>query len=318
MRIARALLSLIGTAILGLLATYIMIPEWVLMNLEQNPWQTVGGFLISATFGGAAVFIVYATYINWKLGSKPCKAFEDLRDINGLVECRSLADMVEPIRKLADKDELNELRIQLAAKDAEIAALKSAKMPTPLDLLKTRLGEDGVSAFRALCAASTYVDGMPARPLVFDLDGSKLRAIGLTTGELRHMADAGAIRLVEADERDIVGTNACDITVDLGYGVSADSSAIRFQLAGEESVEVGPVPLNHGTDSFVVMKGYLKGADLGLASFTADGAELARECCAQKPPMGMDGYIRDAYDVKLRSSRRHFRYLTEDGELKSS
>lgn len=173
MNIAKSIFGLIGTAILGLLATYITIPEWVLMNLERHFLQTVWGFLISAALGGAAVFIVYSTYISWKLGRKPCKAFDDLKGIDGLDDCESLADMAERIMKRAGgADEiasLKEDRISLqkqlstandywksqiartradvsaknaelerektvhageiAAKDAEIASLKSDKQP---------------------------------------------------------------------------------------------------------------------------------------------------------------------------------------------
>lgn len=126
MRIAKALFGLIGTAILGLLATYIMIPEWVLVNLEQHLWQTIGGFLISAAFGGAVVFIVYATYMGWKLGSKPCKAFDDLRGIDGLGGCESLADMVEPVKQIAALR--NELAASYAATE-KLAAFKEDAIP---------------------------------------------------------------------------------------------------------------------------------------------------------------------------------------------
>lgn len=126
MRIARALLSLIGSAIVGLLITFAAIPEWTLMNLEQHFWQTIGGFLISAAFGGAVVFIVYAAYMGWKLGSKPCKAFDDLRGIDGLGGCESLADMVEPVKQLAALR--NELTASYAATE-KLAAFKEDAIP---------------------------------------------------------------------------------------------------------------------------------------------------------------------------------------------
>lgn len=219
------------------------------------------------------------------------------------------------LEKRPTQDELNKLRNQLRTKDNEIEVLKSAKVPTPLDMLKTRLGEDGVSAFRALCTASTYVDGVPARPLVFDLDDAKLTVIGLTADAVRNMADAGAIRLVEADERDVVGSNVCPDMTDVGYGVSASLSKVSFSLAGNESIEVGPVRLAWGTDMLNATGLY--GADLGVVSFTTLGADLAATCVASKPPMGMEGYIRNAYSAGMRISRHHFRYLTEEGELKS-
>lgn len=312
MSIAKALLGLIGTAILGLLATYIMIPEWVLVNLEQHPWQTVCGFVISAVFGGAVVFIAYATLMSIKLGSNPCKAFDDLKRIDELKACKSLSDAAEQVGKLDSK--CSELKRQLSARDAEIAALRSAKVPTPLDMLKASLGDEGIASFRALCAASTYADGRPARPLVFDLDDAKLKAVGLTARMVQHMADVGAIRLVASDERELVGSDACPEMVDLGDGVSASASTVRFSLAGGECVEVGPVRMSWGTDVFIV-DGRLSGADLGIASFTEEGAELAAECAAAKPPFGMGGYIEKAYSEEMRVSRNRFRCLTEDGDL---
>lgn len=121
MRVAKAVAGTIGSALVGLVITFAAIPEWTLMNLELHFWQTVGGFIISAAFGGAVVFIVYATYMGWKLGSKPCKAFDDLRGIDGLGECESLADMVEPVRGFAAK--ADDLKRQLAAKDEKITEL---------------------------------------------------------------------------------------------------------------------------------------------------------------------------------------------------
>lgn len=121
MNIAKTIFGLIGTAILGLLATYITIPEWVLMNLERHFLQTVWGFLISAALGGAAVFIVFSTYVSRRLGSRPCKAFDDLKRIDGLGDCESLADMVERIKKLVAKEPSGDA--------AEIASLKSDKQP---------------------------------------------------------------------------------------------------------------------------------------------------------------------------------------------
>lgn len=138
MRIARALFSLIGSAIVGLLITFAAIPEWTLMNLDQHLWQTIGGFLISAAFGGAVAFIVYAAYMGWKLGSKPCKAFDDLRGIGGLGDCKSLSDMVGPVRRLAS------LRGEIAARDAEIAALE--KRPTPEQLSELEVERDALRA----------------------------------------------------------------------------------------------------------------------------------------------------------------------------
>lgn len=147
MSIAKAITGTIGAAILGLLATYVMIPEWVLMNLERHLWQTIGGFMISAAFGGAAVFIAYATLVSIKLGSRPRKALDDLRSIDGLGECKTLADMVEPVKRLAS------MRDGIAARDAEIAALE--KRPTREQLSELEIERDalraevdGLSAFK--------------------------------------------------------------------------------------------------------------------------------------------------------------------------
>lgn len=313
MRVARALLGLIGTAILGLLATYIMIPEWVLMNLEQHLWQTIGGFLISAALGGAVVFIAHATYMGWRLGDKPCKAFDNLRSIDGLSECETLADVVKPVKKLSAK--VDELESQISSKDAEIEALRSAKVPTRLDIAKSTLGDEGMRAFRALCAASTYVDGVPSRPLVFSMSDGKLSAIGLSRDLLLLMEEADVIRLSEMDEREVVGSQACETPVDIGCGITACSDFVKFDLAGGTTVEVRPVRLTWGTDIYVANGLY--GADLGIASLTSLGRELAVECAALNPPLGMVGYIKDAYSAELRESRHHFRHLTKDGELRA-
>lgn len=199
----------------------------------------------------------------------------------------------------------------IAAKDAEIEALKRAKMPNRLDIAKTTLGGEGLKAFRALCSASTYVDGVPSRPLVFGMSDEKLHAIGLDSRSLLLMEEAGVIRLSEADERELVGTNARREPTDIGYGVTACSDFVRFDLAGGKSVEVKPVRLTFGTDRYVATGLY--GADFGIASFTSLGAELAAEYAALNPPLGIVGYIEDAYSANLRESRHHFRGLKEDG-----
>ncbi len=313
MRLAKAIFGTVGSAAIGLFLASLAMPEWVEMNLDQYFWQTIGGFIISAAFGGSVVFIAYATYIAWRLGDKPVKAFKRLKGIAALSKCESLSDVAMKVEQIDSK--CSEMKNLLSAKDAEIAALKNAKVPTPLDALRRDLGNEGIASFRALCAASTYVDGKPARPLVFDLDDAKLSAIGLSEGAVRRMADAGAIRLAASDDRDLVGSNACTKMVDIGEGVAASSGAVRFSLAGGDAVEVAPVHLNHGTDFFVV-ENHLAGADLGIVSFTANGSELAAECAAAKPPFGMGGYIEEAYSVDMRVSRNGFRCLTEDGELR--
>lgn len=230
-------------------------------------------------------------------------------------ERRKLAAKDAEIEEMDKRPTQAEVDALISAKDAEIAALRSTKVPTPLDMLKASLGDEGIASFRALCTASTYVDGKPARPLVFDLDDEKLSAIGLTEGAVRRMADAGAIRLAASDDRDLVGSNACAEMVDIGEGVAASSGAVRFSLAGGDVVEVAPVHLSHGTDFFVV-DSHLAGADLGIVSFTANGSELAAECASLKPPYGMDAYIAGAYSVDMRVSRHGFRCLTKEGELK--
>lgn len=129
MSIAKALFGLIGSALVGLLLTSIAIPEWTMMNLEQHFWQTVWGFLISAAFGGAVVFVAYATYMDWRLGSGACKAFGKLRSIAGLEGCTSLADMVEPITERPTQKDVDDLvrahAEEIAAKDAVIAKLET-------------------------------------------------------------------------------------------------------------------------------------------------------------------------------------------------
>ena len=195
---------------------------------------------------------------------------------------------IAELEKRPTQEDVDELRHQLSARDAEIAALRSAKVPTRLDIAKSTLGDEGMRAFRALCAASTYVDGVPSRPLVFSMSDEKLSAIGLSRDLLLLMEEADVIRL---------------------------SDFVKFDLAGGTTVEVRPVRLTWGTDIFVANGLY--GADLGIASLTSLGSELAVECAALNPPLGMVGYIKDAYSAELRESRHHFRCLTKDGELRT-
>lgn len=311
-------------------------------SMRGHELELAGWTIAFALFGALVGLMVRHRIAIRQLDDKDSAAKErissELADIEGFKQVDSLDTLVEKARGLSSlndqlaaeiaardaeiaglekrptREDVDELKGQLRAKDAEIAALRSAKVPTPLDLLKTRLGEDGISAFRALCAASTYVDGVPARPLVFDLDDGKLKAIGLTAGKLRHMADVGAIRLAEADERKLIGTNACQKLVDLGEGVSGGSDKVEFRLAGNEAIEVKPVHLNYGTD-FLIVENNLSGADFGIASFTKEGAVLAAECGAPKPPFGMDAYLEESYSVERRTSRHHFCCLSEDGKL---
>lgn len=234
--------------------------------------------------------------------------------IRGRIDRKQIAAKdaeIADLRERPTQDDLNGLKIQLRAKDAEIAALKSAKMPTRLDIARATLGDEGLKAFRALCAASTYVGDVPSRPLVFSMSDEKLHAIGLDSRSLLLMEEAGVIRLSEADERELVGTNARRDPTDIGYGVTACADFVRFDLAGGKSVEVKPVRLTFGTDRYVATGLY--GADLGIASFTSLGVELAAEYAALNPPLGIVGYIEDAYSANLRESRHHFRGLKEDG-----
>ncbi len=231
--------------------------------------------------------------------------------ICGVLHKREIAEL----EKRPTQSEVEELRHQLSARDAEIAALRSAKVPTRLDIAKSTLGDEGMRAFRALCAASTYVDGIPSRPLVFSMSDGKLSAIGLSRDLLLLMEEADVIRLSEMDEREVVGSQACETPVDIGCGITACSDFVKFDLAGGTTVEVRPVRLTWGTDIYVANGLY--GADLGIASLTSLGRELAVECAALNPPLGMVGYIKDAYSAELRESRHHFRHLTKDGELRT-
>ena len=313
----------------GLGALALVVPLWPLVS-QQPALFAIAGLLLLLAGGlaGAAITLVatrgrtrrqieardrvidaMGTEID-ELGKRPTQ--EKVDDLNRQLSARD-AEIAE-LEKRPTQREVDGLRQQLSARDAEIVSLRSARALTPLEILKARLGEDGVSAFRSLCAASTYADGRPARPLVFDLDDAKLKAVGLTARMVQHMADVGAIRLVASDERELVGSDACPEMVDLGDGVSASASTVRFSLAGGECVEVGPVRMSWGTDVFIV-DGRLSGADLGIASFTEEGAELAAECAAAKPPFGMGGYIEKAYSEEMRVSRNRFRCLTEDGDL---
>ena len=288
----------------------------------------------SGIVGGAA-FVALTMVVSWLTGSWTVVwSFVELRFweslscalvvlgagvivgllIRGYIDKNKLAAKdaeISELEKRPTQDDLNELKVQLRAKDAEIAALKSAKMPNRLDIARATLGDDGLKAFRALCAASTYVSGAPSRPLVFSMNDEKLSIIGLDSRALLLMEEAGVIRLSEADERELVGTNARKEPTDIGYGVTACADFVRFDLAGGKSVEVKPVRLTFGTDIYISTGLY--GADLGIASFTSLGTELAAEYAALNPPLGIVGYIEDAYSANLRESRHHFRGLKEDG-----
>lgn len=118
MSIAKAVAWTIGSALLGLLVTALAIPEWALDNLAHHAFQTIVGFLISAAFGGAVVFIAYATYITWRLGDRPIKAFKSLKKMAFLEDCKSLESMAETIKQL------DETSRQIDEKDREIELLK--------------------------------------------------------------------------------------------------------------------------------------------------------------------------------------------------
>lgn len=188
MRIAKAIFGLIGTAILGLLVTYIMIPDWTMTNLRDYFWQTVGGFLISAVFGGALVFIAYATYITWRLGDKPVKAFKSLKRVASLEGCESLDSMVEPIK------ELDEASRQIDEKDQEIDFLKKQieaadnakelknQEPDGIEILR---GDDALNLIRMLtdnqksALAYFYGEGGSAEADSMDAELIELSRLGL-------------------------------------------------------------------------------------------------------------------------------------------
>ena len=140
MRIAKALFGLIGSAIVGLFVAFAAIPDWTMMNLNLHFWQTVGGFLISAAFGGAAVFIAYAAYMGWKLGDNPVKAFDELRKVEGFDKCESLAEMVKPAQSIMEK------RDELSAKDARIAELEKRPTEDELDAKNAEIARLAESA----------------------------------------------------------------------------------------------------------------------------------------------------------------------------
>lgn len=225
-----------------------------------------------------------------------------------LASCYEIAKL-DP--ELAAKDaEIAELRRKISARDAELAARKDARTPTRLDLARSTLRDEGMRSFRALCAASTYVDGAPARPLVFDMNDGRLSRVGLDVASLRLMEEAGLVRIAEADERDLVGAQSRTDPADVGDGVTACAGSVSFALAGGEEVSVRPVRLTFGTDRYMADGVY--GADLGVASFTSLGRELASECAALEPPFRIREYLEDAYSAGLRESRHHFRSVSDE------
>lgn len=204
------------------------------VDAAKSAWGAVNNFTIIAAFLAMCGINLVFPSVPGPIAVPACLLFYL---VGFLVSCYKIAershelaakdDEIAELSKRPTREDMDELKRQLSTRNAEMAALRSARALTPLEILKARLGEDGVSAFRSLCAASTYADGRPARPLVFDLDDAKLKAVGLTARMVRHMADVGAIRLVASDERELVGSDACSEMVDLGDGVSASASAWR-------------------------------------------------------------------------------------------
>lgn len=155
MSIAKALFGLIGTAIIGLFVTSVAIPEWTLMNLELHFWQTVWGFLISAAFGGAAVFIIHSAYIGWRLGDNPCGAFDELKGIEQLQGCKSLSDMIDPVKALSANEAL------IAELKARISDLEDSYRKVP-EQIRTPSGK--------LCANMAAVRTLPVETVQAMLD----------------------------------------------------------------------------------------------------------------------------------------------------
>ena len=315
-----------GSGIVGgaAFAAFTMVVSWLTGSwavvwsfAKLHFWESLSCALVALGAGVIVGLVIRGRIDKKKLAAKDAEIAKLEKrptqdEVDGLkIQLAAKDAKIAELKKRPTQSDLNELKVQLRAKDAEIEALKNAKMPTRLDIAKTTLGDDSLKAFRTLCAASTYVDGVPSRPLVFSMNNEKLSIIGLDSRSLLLMEEAGVIRLSEEDERDLVGTNARKEPTDIGYGVTACADFVRFDLAGGKSVEVKPVRLTWGTDIYIATGLY--GADLGIASFTSLGAELAAEYAALNPPLGIVDYIEDAYSAKLRESRHHFRSLKEDG-----
>lgn len=330
-------LAAVGGYFLSAIVIAWNVTDWFIANARDNLGALIafgiGGILTGAVLASLFWRHVLKKSVDAKDGAVKKRISDELSSTKGLERVNDLDSLIEMARDLAllqeqlaakdaeiaelekrpTQEKVNEFNAQLRAKDVEISALKDARMPTRLDIAKSALGDEGLRAFGALCAASTYVDGDPSRPLVFSMDDDKLSAIGLDRSSLLLMEEAGVIRLSEEDERELVGSQARKEPTDIGCGVTACADFVRFDLAGGRSVEVKPVRLTWGTDIYVATGLY--GADLGIASFTSLGSELAAEYAALNPPLGIVGYIEDAYSAELRESRHHFRYLSKDGEL---
>lgn len=283
--------------------------DWVWSQLSGgNPvpflsW-TAATFLVGLCAGMVVRNWRLSRRIRSELGLRP--GFERVSTVERLIEkADELASSMDEAR-----EDVNELRRQVSARDAEIAALRGANTPSRLDIAREALGDDGMRSFRALCAASTYVGGAPARPLVFDMDDGRLSRVGLDVASLRLMEEAGLVRIAEADERDLVGAQSRTDPADVGDGVTACAGSVSFALAGGEEVSVRPVRLTYGTCHYIAEGVY--GADLGVASFTSLGRELASECAALEPPFRIREYLEDAYSAGLRESRHHFRSVSDE------
>lgn len=279
------------------------------LDLDWVWSQLSGGSPVPFLSWTAATFLVGLcagmAVRNWRL-SRRIRSELGLRP--GFERISTVERLIEKADELASG--MDEAREAERALGAEVERLRASKGPTRLDIAKSTLGDDGMRSFRALCAASTYVDGAPARPLVFDMDDGRLSRVGLDVASLRLMEEAGLVRTAEADERDLVGAQSRTEPADVGDGVTACAGSVSFALAGGEEVSVRPVRLTYGTCHYIAEGVY--GADLGVASFTSLGRELASECAALEPPFRIREYLEDAYSAGLRESRHHFRSVSDE------
>lgn len=216
----------------------------------------------------------------------------------------------------------------LAERDARVADLernapssKPQPDPNPLGLsplaldVYRKLEPCDMEALERLCCASVFgSDGKPRRPLIFQMADHSLARINLDCASLERLAEAGAVRIYDADDRQIVGTNVLHgKVVEVEDGVKANPGSLTFKLA-EGDACFSPRPVDWGTDSFVA-KG-LFGIDFGVAEFTRAGKEIAGTLCGLREPRGLRDYIRDEYAGGMVRSRHRFSYVDESGEIK--
>lgn len=171
-----------------------------------------------------------------------------------------------------------------------------------------------IKAFKQLCCVSIFGDDeKPSRPLVFDVNSHRLSSINLDHSSLERLNEIGAIKILDVDDREIVGTNGLKGKIkEIEEGVEANPGGLILRLAeGKDGFTPRPVTWGAGRYS----PDGLFGVDFGVVEFTHAGKEIASKLNDFKEPRGLRDYIKESYADGIVKSKYNFSYLTEDGEI---